>query len=70
MDRPAGAHPISEAEVGGTSRGVIENRQLLLGEYGLGHYSTRLARTGEPGDGRQEVGNQDGQVAHGTILTS
>src|SRR5712692_3565635 len=66
----AGDHPISETEVGGTSPGAIENEQLLLDEYGLGHHGTRPARTGEPGDGRQEVKNQDDQVAHSTIVTS
>ena len=30
----------------------------------------RAARTCEPGKGRQEVENQDGQVAHGIMLTS
>jgi hypothetical protein len=53
---------------GGTSPGAIENQQLLLDEYGLGHHGTRPAWTGEPGNGRQEVENQDGQVAHGTML--
>jgi len=43
---------------------------LLLDEYGLGHHGTRPARTREPGKGRQEVENQDGQVAHGIMLTS
>ena len=27
------------------------------------------ARTGEPGDGRQDAKNQDGQIAHGPIVT-
>jgi hypothetical protein len=62
-------HAISEAEVGGTSPGAIENQQLLLDQYGLGHHGTRPARTGEPGESRQDVEKQDGQVAHGTILT-
>jgi hypothetical protein len=31
------------------------NQQLLLDEYGLGHHGKRGARTGEPGDSRQEV---------------
>ena len=53
-----------------TSPGAIENQQLLLDEYGLGHHGTRPARTCEPGKGRQEVENQDGQVAHGIMLTS
>ena len=55
---------LSEAEVGGTSPGAIENQQLLLDEYGLGHHGTRPARTGEPGDSRQKVENQGNQVAH------
>jgi hypothetical protein len=43
---------------------------LLLDQYGLGHHGTRPARAGEPGNGRQDVKNQYGQVAHGTIVTS
>ena len=39
-----GDHAISEAEVGGTAPGAIENQQLLLDEYGLGHQGTRAAR--------------------------
>jgi hypothetical protein len=66
----AGNHPISEAEVRGTALGAIENQQLLLDEYGLGHHGTRPARIGESGDSRQEVENQGSQVAHGTIVTS
>jgi hypothetical protein len=53
-----------------TSPGTIENQQLLLDKYGLGHHDTRPARTREPGDGRQEVENQDGQVTHVAMLTS
>ena len=66
----AGDHPISQTEVGGTSPGAIENQQLLLDEYGLGHHGTRPARSGEPGDSRQEVDNQDSQVAHRTIVAT
>jgi hypothetical protein len=66
----ASDHPISQTEVGGTSPGAIENQQLLLDEYGLGHHGTRPARTGEPGDSRQEADNQDSQVTHRTIVTS
>src|SRR5258708_1743777 len=65
-----GDYSISETEVGGTSPGAIENEQLLLDEYGLGHHGTRPAGTGEPGDGRQEVKDQHDQVAHCTIVTS
>jgi len=63
-------HAISEAEVEGTSLGAIEHQQLLLNHNGLGHHGSRSARTREPGDGRQEVKKEDGQVAHGTIVTS
>jgi hypothetical protein len=65
-----GDHPISEAEVGGSSPGAIENQQLLLDEYGFGHHGPHAARTGEPGDRRQEVENQGSQVAHCPIVTS
>ena len=54
----AGDHPISEAEVGGTSPGAIEDQELLLDEYGLSHDGTRAARPGEPDDGRHEVENR------------
>jgi hypothetical protein len=36
-------HSISEAEVGGTSPGAIEDRELVLDEYGLSHNGTRAA---------------------------
>ena len=36
----AGGHPISKAEVGGTSSGPIEDQELLLDEYGLSHDGT------------------------------
>ena len=65
----AGDHAISEAEVGRPFPGAIENQQLLLDEHGFGHHGTRAAGTGEPGDGRQQMEKQDGQIAHGTILT-
>ena len=48
----------------------IRSSCCALDQNGLGHHRTCPARTGEPGDGRQEVKNQDGQVAHGTIVTS
>ena len=60
-----GDHAISEAEVGGTSPGAIENQQLLFDEYGLGHQGTRAARPRESGDRRQQMEKQDGQIAHG-----
>jgi hypothetical protein len=50
----------------GEGRREIENQQLLLDEYGLGHQGTRATRPRGSGDGRHEVEKQRGQVAHGT----
>jgi hypothetical protein len=78
-NQPARAHDqrahaehdaISEAEVGGTSAGAIQNQQLVLDQDGLGHHRTRAARTGEPGDGRQEMEKQDNHVAHAVIVNN
>src|SRR6266852_6108217 len=66
----AGDHAIGGAEVGRTFPGAIEDQQLLLDENGFGYDSTHAAGTGESGDGRQQMEKQDGQIAHGTILTS
>ena len=38
----------------------------MLDQDGLGHHRTRAAWTGEPGYGREEVEEQDNQIAHGT----
>jgi hypothetical protein len=40
----------------------------LLDEHGFGHDGTRAARTGEPGNSRQQMQKQDGQIAHAMIL--
>jgi hypothetical protein len=66
----AGHQAIGDPEVGGTSAGAIENQQLVSDQDGLGHHCTRAARTGEPGDGRQEVEKQDNQVAHAVIVNN
>jgi hypothetical protein len=66
----AGHDAISEAEVGGTSAGAIENQQLVLDQDGLGHHRTRAARTGEPGDGRHQMEKQDNHVAHAVIVNN
>jgi hypothetical protein len=55
----------SEAEVGGPFPRAIEDQQLLLDENGLGHHGSGAARAGEPGDRRQQMEKQDGQIAHG-----
>jgi hypothetical protein len=36
----------------------------VLDKDGLGHDRPRAAWTGEPGDGRHEVEQQDNQIAH------
>ena len=76
-DQPARAHEerthagddaISEAEIGCTFPGTIEDQQLVLDEHGFGDDGTHAAGTGESGDGRQQMQKKDGQIAHGTIL--
>src|SRR5687767_5066057 len=64
----AGDQAISDMEIRGTSAGAIENQQLVLDQDGLRHHRTRATRTGEPGDGRQEMEKQDNQVGHLTIV--
>jgi len=41
---------------------------LLLDEHGFGHDGTRAAGTGESGNSRQQMDEEDGQVPHGAIL--
>ena len=54
----------------GALAGAIENQQLVLDQDGLGHHRTAAARTGEPGDGRQQMQKQDNQVAHAVIINN
>ena len=78
-DQPARAHEertqagddaITAVEPGSTFPGPIEDQQLLLDEQGFGHHGTRAAGTGESGDGRQQVDEEDGQVAHDASVAS
>ena len=41
----------------------------MLSEHGFGHHGTRTAGTGESGDRRQQMEEQDGHVAHVTMPT-
>jgi hypothetical protein len=50
---------------GGPFPRAIEDQQLLLDENGLGHHGSGAAGAGEPGDRRQQMEKQDGQIAHG-----
>jgi hypothetical protein len=43
---------------------------LVLDEHRFGHHGTGAAGTGEPGDCRQKMQEQDGQIAHRTMLPS
>ena len=59
--------------IGGTQIGrpfsrSIEDQQLVLDEHGFGHHRAGAAGTGEPGNGRQQMQEQDGQIAHRRIL--
>ena len=47
---------------------TIEDQELVLDEHGFRDDGTGAAGTGKPGDRRQEMETQDGQVAHDTIL--
>ena len=76
-DQPARAHKdrtqTGDHAIGGTQIGrpfsrTIEDQQLVLDEHGFGHHGTGAAWTGEPGDGRQQMQKQDGQIAHRRIL--
>ena len=60
---------IRETEIGTSVPGTIEDQQLLLDEHGFGYQGTRAPRTGQTGDGRQQMQKQDRQIAHRTILT-
>ena len=49
---------------------TTEDQQLLLDEHRFGDHGTRAAGTGESGDCRQQMNEEDGQVAHGVIVAS
>jgi len=46
----------------------IEDEQLVLEEHGFGDHRTGAAGTDKSGDCREQVENEEGQVAHATIL--
>ncbi|OLD17670.1 MAG: hypothetical protein AUJ01_08680 [Acidobacteria bacterium 13_1_40CM_3_65_5] len=63
-DQPAGAHEertdagddaITEAEMGCTFPGTIEDEQLLPDEHGFGHHGAGPAGTDELGDRRNQM---------------
>ena len=77
-DQPTGTHEehtragddaITEAEIGTSSPGTIEDQQLLLDEHGFSDHGTCAAGTSESGDRCQQMQKNDGQIAHNTILT-
>jgi hypothetical protein len=51
----AGDHAVRQAEIGGPFPGPIEDQQLVLDEHGFGNDGTRAARTGESGEGHQQM---------------
>jgi hypothetical protein len=57
--------PARGPKVGGPFPRAIEDQQLLFDEHGLGHHGSGAARAGEPGDRRQQMDKQCGQIAHG-----
>ena len=64
----AGDNPIGGAEIGRPFSRTIEDQQLVLDEHRFGHDGTHAAGPGEPGECRQQMLKQDGQIAHRTIL--
>ena len=48
--------------------GTVDEKSLVLDEYGFGYHGTRAAGTSQSGDRRQQMQQEDGQIAHGTIL--
>jgi hypothetical protein len=61
---------IVNPETGRTRPGAIEDQQLLLEKQRFGHDAGYAACTGEAGDGRHEVKNEDGQIAHRTSVNN
>ena len=57
-------HAITNPKARRTRSGAIEDQQLLLEQQRFGHNRTYPACTSEPGDGRRQMKNQDGQIAH------
>ena len=43
---------------------LLQDQQLLLDGNALGHHGSGAAGAGEPGDRRQQMEKQDGQIAH------
>jgi len=64
----ASDHAIAEAEIRCPFESPIENQQLLLEEDGFGDPRTSAAGTSKTGDCRQQMEEDEGQVAHPTIL--
>jgi hypothetical protein len=76
-DQPTRAHEertqasddaIDNAEIWRPFPRPIEDEQLLLEEHGFGDHGPGAAGTGQSGDCREQVENEDGQVTHATIL--
>jgi hypothetical protein len=63
----AGDDTIREAEIGRTPPGAIQDQDLVLEEYGFGNHGPRVAGTSQPGDRRQQMQKQDGEITHRTI---
>jgi hypothetical protein len=48
--------------------GAVEDQQLIFDEDGLGNYGTDGTGTRKSGDGREEMDEQDHEIAHFRIL--
>jgi len=55
-------------EIGRPLSRTIEDQQLVLDEHRFGHDGTSAARTGDPGDCRDQMQKKDGEIAYGAML--
>jgi hypothetical protein len=60
----AGDEAISEVKIGSTPPRAIQNQQLVFEEDGFRNHRPRAAWTGDAGDSRHEVEQEDNQIAH------
>jgi hypothetical protein len=64
----ASSDAISDAEIWCPFSRPIEDQQLLLEEHGFRNHRTGAPGTGKSGDCRQQMEDENGEVAHSTIL--
>jgi len=61
-------YPIERTEIRRALSRPIQDQQLVLDEHGLSHHGAGATGPDKPGDGRQQMQKQNGQITHGSIL--